>query len=449
MRTHRSRFTILAALVALVAAACGGGGGPADPTEAVTEALERTFSGPFAFDLSVELDDPAREALVAEDPKAATFLEGTAVSGAVGDERFELLVQVMGVDAFEVRQTDATHTYLRFAIGQLAEAMGEPFPKDEAMVGLQGFPAELREAAEALLDGRWVAFVGDPEDLATPSGMDLGPDPEELRADLRQAFGDDPADFAERFTVVTEPGSGDDPRTFSVQLRARELARAGIEFMADAFGGIGGGLMFGAKDLESDLAEIPELVDGAEVVVSDRLVDRISVDVLAMARSAAPDDGDVPDGSARLVVAFSDHGSEPDVAVPDGAVEIDIAELMETFMGGFMGMGGDVTSGFGSVETFEPSDDGIAQEHVRTLAVAQETYFAENGAYTDSIDELLAAAQVTTEEGLFYGVCLHGGGDAYVIAVAGGLGASFFDSTRGEVVGSPQDLGCMPPLEQR
>lgn len=336
MRAHRFKTTIVATVVALLVAACGGGAGPADPTEAFTEALDRTFSGPFAFDVAVEFDEAARQALVAEDAQFATIVDGMGISGVVGGERFRLLVQVMGVDAFEMRRTDASHTYVRFAMGELAESMGESFPMEDALAGLQGFPPELRDAAEALLRGQWVAFVGDPQELATPSGLDLGPDPEELRADLREAFGDDPTVFVERFAVISERGDGGDPRTFDVQLRARELARAGLEFMSDAFGGLAGGMMFGAEDLESDLAEIPEFVEGGQVVVSDRLVDEISVDVLAMARSAAPDDPEVPDGSARLVVALSDHGQDPQVAAPEGAVELDLTELMDTWMQGFM-----------------------------------------------------------------------------------------------------------------
>ncbi len=358
MRTHRSAFTVLALLVALVAAACGQGSGPADPTEAVVDAVDRTFSGPFAFDLSVELDDAARAAIGAEDPQAAPLIEGTGISGAVGDERFEIVVEVMGVEAFALRRTDPTHTYLRFALVQLMEAMGEPFPEDEALAGLQTFPPELRTAAEALLDGRWVAFVGDPEALETPSALNLGPDPEEFRSELQEAFGGSFSAFAERFTVIEETAGDGATRTFTVRLRARDLARAGVEFAADAFGGLVGGMMLGAQDLESDLAEIPELIDGGEIVVDDRVVERLSVDLLAMARSAAPDDPDVPQGSAKLVAVFSDHGVEPEVAVPDDAVELDIAELMETFMQGFMGFGENMTSGFETVVPLAPPPDG-------------------------------------------------------------------------------------------
>lgn len=446
---HIHRLTVLlAVLLSLVAAACGGAG-PADPTEAVVDAMDRTSSAPFAFELSMELDDAARAALGHEDPRAATFVDGTTISGAVGEERFELVVEIMGVEAFAMRHTDDAHTYLRFSLPQLMETMGAPFPREQALAGLETLPPELREAAEALLDGRWVAFVGDPDALEKPSGMmDLGPDPEELRSEARDAFGSSPGGFAERFTLIEESGSDGDIRTFTVRLRARELARAGVTFLSDAFGGLGVGMMFGTGDVESDLTEIPELVDGGEVVISDGYVERASLDVLAAARSAAPDDPDVPEGSAELVLAFSDHGVEPDVAAPDDAVELDIAELMETFMEGFMGLGG-LTGGFETVPPLEPPGDEVAQEHVEALVAAQETYLAQNGAYTDSIDELLAAAQITPEVGLFYGVCLHGGGDAYVIAVAGGMGASFYDSASGEVVGSPQDVGCMPPLEQR
>lgn len=355
MRIHRLTV-LLAVLLALIAAACGGAG-PADPTEAVVDALDRTFSGPFAFELSLELDDTARAALGHEDPRTATFVNGTTISGAVGEERFELVVEIMGVEAFAMRHTDRTHTYLRFSLPQLMETMGEPFPREQALAGTEALPPELREAAEALLDGRWVAFVGDPEALETPSGMmDLGPDPEELRSDAQDAFGSSPGGFAERFAVIQESGSDGDTRTFTVRLRARELARAGVTFLSDAFGGLGGGMMFGTGDVESDLAEIPELVDGGEVVISNGYVERVSVDVLAAARSAAPDDPDVPEGSAKLVAAFSDHGTEPEVAVPDDAVELDIAELMETFMQGFMGLGG-LTDGFETVPPLEPPPD--------------------------------------------------------------------------------------------
>lgn len=355
MRIHRLTV-LLAVLLALVAAACGGAG-PADPTEAVVDAMDRTMSGPFAFDLSLELDDAARAALGHEDPRAATFVDGTTISGTVGEERFELVVDIMGVEAFAMRHTDDTHTYLRFSLPQLMETMGAPFQREQALAGLETLPPELREAAEALLDGRWVAFVGDPEALGTPSGMmDLGPDPQELRSDAQDAFGSSPGGFAERFTVIEESGSDGDARTFTVQLRARELARAGVTFLSDAFGGLGGGMMFGTGDVGSDLAEIPDLVDGGEVLVSNGYVDRISMDVLAAARSAAPDDPDVPEGSAEFVLALSDHGTEPEVAVPEDAVELDIAELMGSFMQGFMGLEGPI-GGFETVEPLEPPPD--------------------------------------------------------------------------------------------
>lgn len=346
---------LLTALLVLVAAACGGGG-PTNPTDAVADAFDRTFSGPFTFEVSVELDEAARTALGEEDPKASALFDGVGMSGAVGNERFALLVEVMGVEAFEMRRTDATHTYVRLAISEVAEAFGEPIPQDEVLAGLRQLPPELQDAARAFLEGRWVAFVGDPEAVATPSELNLGPDPAELRSEFQRTFGDAQS-FMERFAVVEETGSQDGGTAYTIRLRARELARSGVEFVADVVGGMAGSMMLGGQDLESDLAEVPDVIEGGEVVVRDRLLQRLSVDFLAMARSAAGDDAtDVPDGSAALVATFADHGTEPDVTAPDDAVELDIESLADLFMQSFMMGGGleGMESGFETVVPLEP-----------------------------------------------------------------------------------------------
>lgn len=354
MRTPRPSF-LLALLLALVATACGSGG-PTDPTEAVVDAVDRTFSGPFAFGVSVELDDAARDALAQEDPQASAIIDGLGLSGAVGDPAFSLLVEFMGIEAFEMRRTDQTHTYVRLAISEVAQAFGEPIPQDEMLAGLSSLPPELQDAARAFLEGRWVAFIGDPEAVATASELNFGPDPEEIRSDFAVAFGD-PGEFMRRFTEIEESGTQGGGTVYTVRIRARDLARAGMEFVSDAFGGIG--LMMGAasEDIEADLAEVPELIDGGQVVIEDRLVQQLSVDVLAMARSAAGDAAaDVPPGSASLVVNLSDHGTEPDLAAPEGAVELDLERLADLFMQSFMlgGAFGGMESGSETV-TLEPS----------------------------------------------------------------------------------------------
>ncbi len=361
MRRRRQvgRWGWLLAVVVLLAAGCGQAT-PADPTEALVDAVERTFSESLAFDVHLRVDDQAMSSLSGGGMPLGALLDSLEISGRTsGEDALQLTVAAMGQEMFELRQTDATHLYLRTDAGRVAETFGFPLDRDELLSEAEEAPDAVEEMWTGLLDGRWVGVVGAPSDPADE--MMPGMDPSALRAAQEQALGDSPAEFARRFALATRDEGGDDgERVLAVTLRTRAMAEAVAAAMSEV---LDEQIPGDEERLEQDLQRIPETVGGMTVGVSQRLIDRITVDLFELARSMG-DTGSEPTGSLEVVAELSEHGTAAEVVVPQDVLEVAADDLgmyhpgrMVPGFGMASGLLWPLTTGLGSVAT---SSGGVA-----------------------------------------------------------------------------------------
>lgn len=329
------RWWSLAAVVALLVGACGGATAPTDPTDALVDAVERSFSDSFTFDVQVQMDDAARAEMPPGGLPFGALLDSLEITGhASGDHALQLTVAAMGQEVFELRRTDATHTYLRTDAGRIAETFGLPFERDELMTELEQEPEDVREMWTGLLDGRWVGVVGEPS--RGPEGQAMlpgGVDPSEMEALQQEVFGGSPAGFARRFASASFADSdGGDGRVLDVRLHTRAMAEAVYTTMLAVYGDEHAD----DEQVRRELERVPETVGGITVEVSDRLVDRLTVDVFELARSLDAAAGERPRGSLRLVADIGEHGTAGPVAAPDGALEVPAEDLGHHHPGAFL-----------------------------------------------------------------------------------------------------------------
>ncbi|MBW3577491.1 MAG: hypothetical protein KY462_07090 [Actinobacteria bacterium] len=338
--TTRGRIRRCSSLVAvgvLLLAACGGTTGPADPTDALIDAVERSFSGSFAFHVAADLDDVARAELPSGEVPVGALLDSLEITGHTsGGDAVQVTVAAMGQSLFELRRTDATHTYLRTDVGWIAEAFGLPLERDELLADTQQAPQAVTEMWTGLLDGRWVGLVGEPPEPPDRMVLGGGVDTSKMQAAQQEAFGGSPGEFARRFTtaaVAAGHSDGADGRVLAVVLHTRAMAEAMVAAMAEVLGEDVAG---DAEQARRDLQRIPETVGGVTVEVSNRLIDRVTVDVFELARSLGEGAGDGPAGSLRLVAGITKHGSAGAVAAPDDVLEIAAEDLGHFRPGGFL-----------------------------------------------------------------------------------------------------------------
>ena len=362
------RWGWLLVILAMAAVGCGGAA-PADPTDALVDAVERTFSGSYAFDVQLEMDEEARSSLPGGEMPVGALLDSLEVTGRTsGGDALQLTVAAMGQELFELRQTDATHLYLRTDAGQIAETFGFPLNRQELLSEAEQAPEAVREMWTGLLDGRWIGVVGEASGPA--AGVLPGPDPSELRAAQEEAFGGSPGGFARRFAVATPAEAGDhDGRVFAVTLQTRAMAEAMFAAMSDVFGEEMAG--DGAR-VEQELQRIPETVGGVTVGVSRRLVDRVTVDVYELARSMGADgSGSGPTGSLKLVAELSEHGTAGGINAPADALEVAAEDLGMYHPAGMLpgyGMGNGLLWPFfmGGMSMSSGAMDGSAELEVRS-----------------------------------------------------------------------------------
>jgi hypothetical protein len=321
---HAGRWTrIVVALAAAVTmlAACSGGE-PADPSERLAQAMERTFEGSFQYRIAAVSDRDALEGLGAEARQVAQFLNAFSVAGTVNGDVTSLEIRaVTTTPAFEIRRFAADDVFIRLGITDL---LGPGLQVDleerilPAMVQL-GIPRTVRSATTSLFSGQWVSVQGEFDGdlgglLADEVVDDPSMDPQRLQEDL----GGNLPGFVRRFVTVDQELESDGQRRYTVDLQLRALLRTVGEVNAEA--SIGGLLDLAA--LEEQLATLPEQVAG-EIVVQDGLVTSIRFDVAAAARDAGQD---VP-GTIQLRFDISEHGQTPELERPDTAVVVPSDDL--------------------------------------------------------------------------------------------------------------------------
>lgn len=326
----RRRLAAALAGAALVAAACSGGGSPQGRLESAATA---TFDSSFAYELTVEVDGEALEALGPGGGQAVGILQSLRVAGRHTEGANEIVFGVLGFDVLELRALGEEAVFLKLALGELAGIAGASVEDLSASVipSLReaGLGDEVVSAVEAALDGRWVGVEGevDPQALQDALGLpDAGgataaPDEEEVE----EALGGDLAGFVERFVEVVEVREEGGSEVFAVNLALRDLIRTAAEVSPGA----------PVEDLEADLGSVPEQVPATVTVVDDRIT-RFAVDVAESVEQLP--------GAFEIRLDLSEHGAVEEVTAPDDAVTITSEQLVEA-LSSLSGLGGIVPTG--------------------------------------------------------------------------------------------------------
>lgn len=417
-------------------AACGGA--PAEPGEALVDAVRRTAGTSFTFTARADLEG------VSDEPAARqgmAILSSTRIAGVHQGGDVRARVAALGRPFAEVRVVSGT-LHLRLQTGALAEITGGAVDPQALLGQLRGardLPEELRRVADALLRGDWVGVRGglgpfNPLDLASlPGAGGGGPglDEEEVRdvgRALRERFSDLDRVVAELATVEEREPPQPGQRLLAVSLDLHEGLRALRATVQEALG-----RPLPDEALQRILAGTPATVGGLRVTVADRLVTRVEADLTEMFTAGGARSGRI----ARLTIELSDHGQVPPVGTPQDAVTVTSGRLRELLE----------EAARGSERRRVPPDlAGDAVADVRRLAVAQEVVYAGRGAYTGEVGDLVEAGFVPARSGS-YGACVYDGGQAYVVvATRPGSPAWYVDSRNGGPTDSPQDLGCTPGL---
>lgn len=321
MTVRPRRLAAALALVAVALTACTGRE-PADPSERLALAVERTFDDSFRYRLSAISDRDALEGLGAETRQVAQFLNTFSIGGTVDESVTSIEVRALTTTpVLEVRRFDDDDVFLQLGITDLLGPGLEVDVQERilpAMVEL-GIPRTVRTAANALFQGEWVAVQGQfdadlggvvrDEVVEEPSG-----EPDRLREDL----GGNLPGFVRRYVAVQQELERDGQRRYTVDLQLRALLRTVGELNAEmSLGGI-----VDLAALDAQLQQLPEEVRG-EIIVADGVVASVRFDVAAAARDAGQD---VP-GTIQVRLDITDHGDPPALGRPDTSVIVPSDDL--------------------------------------------------------------------------------------------------------------------------
>lgn len=321
-RRHRTT-ALLAALVLLVAGACTSEEPPADPEQALVEAVRDTLADDVAYRLVAEADREALEALGRDLGSVAARLNLFEVSGVAADGAVTVDVRVAGTEPlFQLRRAADDTVHLRVAAGDgVLAAVATPELEGRVLaVAVQTGQSDAVVAAiGALFDGEWVEVTGGFDGSVLDAvGDGDATEGEEPSPELATPLPDVVADYL----VVSDRTEADGTTTQRVDLRVRDLLRA--------LSRLGGDL--DPASLEDGLAALPEVVTGDVVTREDR-VEEIVFDVAEGARQAGDD---VP-GRLELRLELSDHGDvampeppEVEVVVPGDDLAEGLAQLLAT-----------------------------------------------------------------------------------------------------------------------
>ncbi|MGH3443250.1 MAG: hypothetical protein ACRDUY_14660 [Nitriliruptorales bacterium] len=219
------RSGVLAAVAAIVLAACSSG----SPRSELLEAVDRSFSGSFAYTLRFE-SEPGSDDDTGDDTGLGSLVGGLEVSGQRVDGRDALVVRVLGVDVFELRAESPDRLHARLGLGRLFRfAAGGDVDPSAAIVEVlqsQGAEPDVLDTVQAGLRGDWLTVEGHLDTVELERILAGEGDPAEADAPaLRGALCEDLRGFVGCFVDVqgvTEAGS---ERTYHVELDVAELVR--------------------------------------------------------------------------------------------------------------------------------------------------------------------------------------------------------------------------------
>lgn len=321
------RFLIPLFAAALVLSACSDGGPSAseDPKGALTAAFERmNDSEGQTMEFSVRSDEASLAALSEGDMSeedASMLLDSKVTVSSTNPEdpkdvEFEMVVDVAG-DLIEIKQLEQV-AYVRVDGRAFIEKFGN---EAEVEAGLAEMPPQFAWL-NSLVDGEWIALTGAEalqEQFGAPS-----PDAEledKLAADLTRAI--------EENAEVRSEGAEDAGDHVVATMQVRPL----FESLMKSIESLGGLSALGAPAAPLPSAsEIPDEEVDVHFWIDDGTLSQVELDVTQFEDWGEA--GDFPEGVNEMALRLTFEEFDGGVEAPDAAEEVDLMEVMQTFMGG-------------------------------------------------------------------------------------------------------------------
>jgi hypothetical protein len=316
---------------AVLLGACGGDSS-ANPKEALTEALDNlgrrdAFSLTFTLQSDVDSLVAASKGDLAPEDAQKILDSSLTIAGNQAedpaDARALVVANVAGLDgAVEIRVVGGT-LYARADAKGLAETFGQDPAQLDAFA--QQASAGGLDFLAAAVNGDWISLSG-LDQLSEQFGAPATPNPADVKA--LKAF----ADALEANSSVTSEGSEDAGEHLVVTVPLR----AAYEHFLDLAGKLSAGVPLAELP---PVSEVPDENLQIDVWVADGQVTQVEFDLVQLGRFEG---SDMPKGIERLALRVAVEDFSGGVEEPPGATEVDLAQLMNMFMGGLSGGGGTV-----------------------------------------------------------------------------------------------------------
>jgi hypothetical protein len=296
--------------------------------------LESTPDSLSALSEGELTDEQARQIL------DSSFVFTTKEAEDPKDSQLEMVGNIAGQDrAFEVKVLGLT-LYVRADVNGLVETFGADSSEIDALRQQYGSQPGF-EFIGTLLDGEWVALTGFQEFAEQMTGQPLQSSPSAEQRDLSKKLAQSLEDNSS-----VEAGNKEGPGGhLLVSLNVQDLY-TDFKSLAETTGG----LATGGAPLP-DPSDVPDRDLLLDVWVDDEQITQVELDITQFADWEGAED--FPEGidDFRLRLALEEFTG--DVAKPEAADEVDLAELMQLFMGGGLGSGGATGSGSGGPSNAE------------------------------------------------------------------------------------------------
>jgi len=330
------RRTLLSlSVVALVAAGCGGtdgseGGSGADAKQTLIDGIKQLeASEGLTATFTVQSTPESVQALAANggdelgsDDASLILGSSMTVSGVEGDSPedgvSEVIFDLGGVDALDLRVIGRDF-YLRSDVRGVVETLGEDSAQiDQAAAQFATQPGF--EFVEPALNGEWLALEGGSELSKSFTGSDTTTLSQQQ---VLEGFVRSVSQSAD----VTQEGADDAGTHLVATLPLRDLYEDYSALLEQVPMGAAGG---------SDLPEAGDLPEGGELIVDawvrDGALSQIELDLLQFADEA---DQPIPAGVDELALRFTIAAFDGAIDPPEGAVTVDLMQVLGAFGGGF------------------------------------------------------------------------------------------------------------------
>lgn len=353
MRFHARRLIVFVALGALLLGACSDDAADRaeeDPKGTLVDSLNNLGDmDSVSITMSLQSDPESLANLAAEDgtqlssEDAQKILDSSlTIAARKGDEpdqgQAQVIVTVAGNDAIEMRFLDQT-LYVQVDAQGLVETFGQDPAALDAVA--QQAAASGLDFVEPAVNGEWLAIQGF-EQLAEQVGGGL-PSPS---AEQQEQFINDLSEAFESTAEVTSEGEDDVGAHLVATLPVRDLYEKLLENAESLTGTVPGAEL-------PPVDEVPDENVSVDVWVSDDRVSQVEFDFLQVAEIS---NEEIPEGVDNLAFRIVVDEFEEEITVPEGAVDVDIQELLQ--LGG-LGGGVDTSTGGGTTTGGDDTIPGL------------------------------------------------------------------------------------------